>query len=273
MDSGPLDFDQDETSASGSQAGHSIGQESDQSSSPGGGAGDRRVPGPPPQAVTHVYHSKLTGKLSIFSTSYIVNHSLSNVGQICDANGNDLPPNTPPPPQNSRGPDDWTPYRNQVEFELADFLYRRNQMSAGGINTILGLWAESLARHGEEPPFSSASDMYKTIDSTPLGDVAWESFNLQYSGALPPGDNVPTWMMAKHDIWFRDPRKLIHNILSNPDFESGFDYVPYQEHTVGGVHRFGDLMSGNWAWRQAVSAHYHLSLLFKKLIFHLGYDC
>jgi hypothetical protein len=24
--------------------------------------------------------------------------------------------------------------------------------------------------------------MYNTIDSTPLGDLAWESFNLQYNG-------------------------------------------------------------------------------------------
>ena len=196
------------------------------------------------------------------------------VGRICDVSGNDLPFGTPPPPRDSdRGPDDWTPYRNQIEFELADFLYRRNQMSAGGINVILALWAESLARHGEGPPFSSASEMYKTIDSTPLGDVAWESFSLQYSGAQPTGGNAPSWMTETHDIWFRNPRKLIHNIISNPDFESGFDYMPYQECTIDGVHRFGDLMSGNWAWRQAVSACYHLSLLFKQLLFCLGHDC
>jgi hypothetical protein len=47
---------------------------------------------------------------------------------------------------------------------------------------------------------------------------------------------------------FRNPCTLVHNLLSNPTFESGFDYAPYQERTADGVHRFQDFMSGNWAW-------------------------
>ncbi|KAF8528622.1 hypothetical protein JB92DRAFT_3081421 [Gautieria morchelliformis] len=35
--------------------------------------------------------------------------------------------------------------------------------------------------------------MYDTIDSTPLGDISWESFSLQYNGEI-PADNVPSWM-------------------------------------------------------------------------------
>jgi hypothetical protein len=133
-------------------------------------------------------------------------------------------------------------------------------MSAGGINFILGLWAASHAVHGGEPPFTSASHMYDTIDSTPLGDVPWESISLYYEGARPV-DNIPSWMTAAYDVWFRDPRALVHNILSNPDFESGFDYAPFQEYTVDGVHRFGDFMSANWAWTQAVSSNYYVLYL------------
>lgn len=99
--------------------------------------------------------------------------------------------------------------------------------------------------------------MYKTIDATPLGDVPWESFTLQYNGTQPT-ENVPSWMTAEHDIWFRDPRVLVHNILSNATFESGFDYAPFQERAADGTHRFCDFMSGNWAWMQAVRFHYHL---------------
>jgi hypothetical protein len=180
------------------------------------------------------------------------------VGQICDAHGDPIPPDTPPPPLDSdQGPEDWTPYNNRLEFEVADFLYRRNRMSAGDIDFILSLWAASLAIHGDEPPFSNARCMYKAIDSTPLGDVPWESFTLQYNGTQPT-ENVPSWMTAEHDIWFRNPCSLVHNILSNPGFESGFDYAPYQERTADGVHRFGDFMSANWAWKQAVSFHYQL---------------
>ena len=75
-------------------------------------------------------------------------------GTICDELGNDIPHNSDPPPrQTDRGPNNWTPYNNRIEFELADFLYRRNQMSAGDIDFILKLWAASLAAHHDTPPF------------------------------------------------------------------------------------------------------------------------
>jgi hypothetical protein len=133
-------------------------------------------------------------------------------------------------------------------------------MSAGDINFILSLWAASLAIHNDKPPFSNTNDMYDTIDSTPLGDVPWESFSLQYNGAQPV-DNIPSWMKTEYDVWFRNPRALVHNIISNPDFEFGFDYAPFQERTVNGVHRFCDFMSANWPWKQAVSCRYHLFYL------------
>ena len=144
-------------------------------------------------------------------------------------------------------------------------------MSAGDINFMLSLWAASLAIHDDEPPFSTATTMYNTIDAIPLGDVAWESFSLQYNGVQPAHGNVPSWMEAEYDVWFRDPRTLVHNLLSNPDFVSGFDYAPFQEH-AGGTHRFQDFMSGNWAWKQAVCSHYHLFTSVLMFIV-LGFDC
>ena len=110
-------------------------------------------------------------------------------------------------------------------------------MSAGDINFILGLWAASLAVHNDEPPFSNTKELYNIIDSTPLGDVAWQSFSLQYNGEQPTG-NVPSWMQAEYDIWYRDPRLIIQNMLMNPDFKSGFDYAPFQERSGDGMHRF-----------------------------------
>ncbi|KAF8487500.1 hypothetical protein DFH94DRAFT_798274 [Russula ochroleuca] len=98
--------------------------------SPGDGEGGPHIPDP--SHVDRVYHPKLTG-------------------QICDENSNDILPDTPPPAHDlDQGPDNWTPYKSQLEFEVADFLYRRNQMSAGDINFILGLWAASLAVHGDQ---------------------------------------------------------------------------------------------------------------------------
>jgi hypothetical protein len=134
---------------------------------------------------------------------------------------------------------------------MAEFLYSQNQMSGGHIDTLLKLWAVSLAPHGDSPPFKSHDDMYDTIDSTALGDVNWESFSLRYNGDLPDGE-VPSWMRAEHDVWFRDPRKLVENLLANPDFNNEFDYSPVQEYDAEGNHRFQNFMSGDWAWKHAV---------------------
>jgi hypothetical protein len=110
-------------------------------------------------------------------------------------------------------------------------------MSAGDINLMLNLWAVSLAIHNDEPPFSNTTDLYKIINSTPLGDVTWESFSLQYNG-MQPVKGAPLWMQAEYDVWFRDPCALVHNLLSNPDFKLDFDYAPFQEMTTDGLHCF-----------------------------------
>jgi hypothetical protein len=106
-------------------------------------------------------------------------------------------------------------------------------MSASDINCLLNLWGTSSAAHGEAPPFRNHKDLYSTIDSTPLGDVIWESFSLRFNGLRPDGD-VPRWMDTDYDVWFCNPRELIHNILSNPDFKDGFDFTPYQEYDAKG---------------------------------------
>ncbi|KAG2116938.1 hypothetical protein DEU56DRAFT_874133 [Suillus clintonianus] len=183
-----------------------------------------------PQATTRSYHPIING-----------------TWRICDDKGNFIPSDAPPPPHPSdRGSDDWTPYNDRVEFEVADFMYHRNQMSAGDIDSF------SIS-HGDTPPFMNHTDMYNTIDSTPLGGVPWQSFSSQYNRILPDDlDDVPSWMKSEYDVWFRDPRLLVHNIVSNPDFKDEFDYMPLQEYSVSdGTHQFQDFMSGDWCWKQA----------------------
>lgn len=137
-------------------------------------------------------------------------------------------------------------------------------MAGTGIDELLEIWAATLVPHGDKPPFVNHTDLYSVIDSTPLGDVPWESFSLSYNGQKPDKD-VPSWMSGEHDVWFRDPHSLIRNLLSNPDFNNEFDYSPFQEHDSDGNHRFQDFMSGNWAWQQAVrsSTIWYHSTIFK----------
>lgn len=203
--------------------------------------------------ITRSYHPNINGVWFplIFRPSYT--NCSTHKGRICDEQGNDIPLDARPPLRPSdRGPADWTPYTDRVEFEVADFLYRRNQMSGGDIDFIFGLWAASLAPYSDTSPFANHIDMYDAIDSTPLGDVPWQSFSSRYNGTLPEDDVPPEWMTSEYDVWFRDPRLLIHNIISNPDFKDEFDYAPVQEYSDG-AHRFQDFMSGDWCWKQAVS--------------------
>ncbi|KAG2755597.1 hypothetical protein P692DRAFT_201801024 [Suillus brevipes Sb2] len=172
-------------------------------------------------------------------------------GRICDENSNFLDPSTPPPPYTAQSSNDWTPYRNRLEFKCAEFLYTKNQMSAGDIDKILHLWGVTLAVHNDNPPFADHRDLYKTIDATPLGDVAWQSFSLQYNGDKPSGQ-CPLWMEQSHEVWFRDPHTVVKNMLANPDFKNSIDYVPYREfEEKGEQRRYKDFMSGDWAWQQA----------------------
>lgn len=134
-------------------------------------------------------------------------------------------------------------------------------MSAGDIDTLAKLWAATLAPHGAVPPFTNHKDLYDTIDSTPLADVPWQTFDITYNGKLPDHD-VPHWMTATHSSWFRDPRQLVRNILSNPDFKDDIDWTPFHEYDSKGDHRFQNFMSGDWAWRQAVRAISIISLCY-----------
>jgi hypothetical protein len=130
---------------------------------------------------------------------------LSCSGRICNEHGDYIPSDSPPVPcPSDRGPDDWTPYNNQIKFEVTNFLYCWNQMSSGDIDFISNLWAASLAIHDDVSPFTNHADMYDAINSTTLGNVAWESFSLQYNGVQPEG-KVPPWMTAEYDVWFCDP--------------------------------------------------------------------
>lgn len=82
--------------------------------------------------------------------------------------------------------------------------------------------------------------------------MPWRSYIAEYKGLRPDNGPTPEWMTTKYQLWYRDPRKVIHNILANPDLADGIDYVPYREFE-NEKRRYCDFMSGDWAWKQCVS--------------------
>ncbi|KAF8874025.1 hypothetical protein BD779DRAFT_1613609 [Infundibulicybe gibba] len=169
-------------------------------------------------------------------------------GTPCDIYGNNLPPGTKPRPI-SKMPTNWDPFPDRAQFEIADFLYRKNQMSGSQINELLDLWAASL-NGNSGPPFADKNDMYRTIDKIAVGDIPWKRFSITYMGPRPAG-KVPPWMLAEYEVWYRDIRELIRYQLSNRQFNNQIDYAPLQEFGPDGERTWSNLMSGNWAWQQA----------------------
>ncbi|PCH39302.1 hypothetical protein WOLCODRAFT_21411 [Wolfiporia cocos MD-104 SS10] len=143
---------------------------------------------------------------------YIEYHSTID-GRPCDSSGTYLDPDTPPPQRYPRERDDYSPFRDRVEFETAEFLYKKNQMSGGDINTLMTLWAASIIRLGGEPPFADSEDLYSPM----------------------PEGEVPSWMSTSYKVWFRDVKTVAENMLSNPDFDGEIDYSPYREYDAIGL--------------------------------------
>ena len=189
-----------------------------------------------------------------------------NIGLPCDINGQYLNADTQPEP-NIRLPTDFTPYESRAQFELADFLFTRNQMAGSQIDSLMDI----LAAYYGAPPFASHEHLYSTIDSTTIGGAPWESFSVTYNGELPTTGEIPSWMTAEYPVWHRDPRTVARNQLGNPDFNNEIDYAPYQQFGDDGQRRWQNLMSANWSWKQAVR---FLNLLCcQPLNCTLGLDC
>ena len=128
-------------------------------------------------------------------------------------------------------------------------------MPQSHVNCLMGLWAihaQSILP-GAQPPFPNNEDLLDTIDSTPDGNVSWESFSVKYCGPIPTED-PPPWMFEEFEIWYRNAKEVVGNMLRNKDFQGEIDYVPFKEFNEAGNRCYKDLMSGDWAYNQAVSS-------------------
>lgn len=123
-------------------------------------------------------------------------------------------------------------------------------MSGGHISKLMQIWA---ACNNGDPPFADHEDLYRTIDSTQLGEVPWRCFSVSYTGEIPEGGDPPPWMSADYEVWWRDPDAVLSQQISNPSFAGEMDFAPKQVKNESGEREYKDFMSGDWAWKQAVS--------------------
>lgn len=127
------------------------------------------------------------------------------LGIPCDENRYDLPPATPAPPPSPLPVDEngeplpYFPYKDLIEFNLANFLFKHIQMPGMEINELMQIWSTTLPA-GQDPPFANHDDLYETIDATMLGDALWQSFLINYSGEHPRNSNIPSWMLSEFEV-------------------------------------------------------------------------
>ncbi|KIO14690.1 hypothetical protein M404DRAFT_118735 [Pisolithus tinctorius Marx 270] len=144
------------------------------------------------------------------------------------------------------------PFTSWAQFELAEFLYKSVQMSAGKTDMLMNILA-SLYNH-QDLPFASHDELYKSIDAIPYGDCPWQSFSVKYSGPLPK--DPPSWMLADYDVWYQDLLSLLEQQFGNPEFADAINYAAKVSFTdvltdENGQCEVCDLMSGQWAWDQS----------------------
>ena len=172
------------------------------------------------------------------------------VARPCDEEGDFLPEGASPGHTESRVPGDWSPFNSQDEFELADLLFTRTEMSRGQVDELMQIWAARTTFDGGTAPFTDSKNLYDTIDAIEEGDAPWYSFRVGYNGDRPQGQ-APSWMDDSHQVFYRDPQQVVRMFLSNRKFDGNFDYVPYREYE-NNERKWGDFMSGNFCWKQAV---------------------
>jgi hypothetical protein len=128
----------------------------------------------------------------------------------------------------------------------------------------MDIWAAHCAPFNQPGPFDNDKEMKQRIDEIHLEEMPWKAYSVKYTGEAPLL-KTPTWMKKAYEVWYRDPRQIVHNILANEDFDGEFDYTPFRE-MKDGKREWSDFMSGNWAWNQAVNLS-HLSFPQTSLIY------
>ena len=79
------------------------------------------------------------------------------------------------------------------------------------------------------------------------------TIKFKYNRPLPP--NPPRWMTETYELCTRDSRVLLHHQLTTTNFKYKFNYKPYWQFNHKGDRVWSNLISGEWAWKEAVS-HY-----------------
>jgi hypothetical protein len=204
-------------------------------------------------------HPTLDGESELSSSR--LNQLTSPLGIPCNEDGQYLPPFTKPtpiPPPDTSAENPWHPFEDRLAFDWATHHFVELQTSERHINRGLDMWLASTLKSGSKEgiPWQSAREMYATIDAIQQGSAPWRTYSFRYNGPMP--STPPKWMLETYELCTRDSRAVLHAQLSTTDFDGKFDYAPYRQFNSNGDRVWSNLMSGDWAWKQAVCLFWYL---------------
>ena len=121
----------------------------------------------------------------------------------CNVNGNYFTLHMKPPPLqpvDATNDNAWHPFDDCLAFDFANFQFAELQASELKINCVLDLWMAANIKAGrdERVPWSSAEDMYATIDAIQAGNAPWKTITFRYNGPCPA--NPPKWMLETYEL-------------------------------------------------------------------------
>ena len=147
---------------------------------------------------------------------------------------------------------DWTPFEDRLTFDWAHYHYVTLQSSAANIVEGLNLWSATAFKYGSVAgaPWMTVKKLYATIDTIQTGSLPLQTYKFNYAGPKP--STPPRWMEQTYELNTRNVLAIAQEQLATLAFKEQFDYVPYQEFNSKGEHVWSNLMSGLWAFQQAV---------------------
>lgn len=98
--------------------------------------------------------------------------------------------------------------------------------------------------------YKDYSAVESVIDDIPYGPKVWSTYAVRYNG--PVDANSASWKRETYFIHARNTLHVAEALAGSTDFKEKFDIMPFEEYTGPGCRRISHLMSGRWAYKQAV---------------------
>jgi hypothetical protein len=147
----------------------------------------------------------------------------------------------------------YAPFEDRLAFDWAHHHYVELQSAKKKIGIGLDLWLVSVkSSQGLDGTISweSAQDMFAAIDKINEGVVPWTTYMFRYTGPQP--ETPPAWMTRIYEFNVQDILAVLETLLASEEFDGHFDYIPYEEYNPDGNRIYSNLMSGQWAFTEAV---------------------